>query len=60
MNIFPYPYIPNPYINMNNPNIEEEILKLQREIKILKDRVTALENKEKNDYLKKEDGLYML
>lgn len=65
MNNLPYPYMPNPQY----PNIpfvppknmlEEEIINLQKEIKQIKERLNYLENKEKNDYLKKEDGLYML
>ncbi len=64
MNNFPFPYMPNSY-QQNNPyqqytNIEAEIMKLRQEIKILKEKVAFLEKKEKNDYLKKEDGLYMI
>ena len=69
MNQFPFPYMPNP--NMPQPpyqpmppkdtkNLEQEIEKLKEEIKKLKNRVTILEQGTQNDYLKKEDGMYML
>ena len=45
---------------MPNNNYEEEINNLKHEIKKLKERVNALENKSKKNYLKKEDGLYMM
>ena len=73
MNQFPFPYMPNP--NMPQPpyqqafppmppkdtkNLEQEIEKLKEEVKKLKKRVTILEQGTQNDYLKKEDGMYML
>lgn len=70
MNNAAFPYMPDPRLPMNSfqqqppmmgaTNLEEEIVKLQKEIKQIKERLNYLENKEKNDYLKKEDGLYML
>ena len=65
MNQFPFPYIPNfPMPPMppqkNDSNINQEIEKLKDEIINLKKRVTKLEKTPQNDYLKKEDGMYML
>ena len=48
--MFPYP-LPLPI---------EDINKLKMEIEELKQRVKALENKDKNNYLEKEEGLYIL
>ncbi len=65
MNNYPWPYMPPqapqqvpPFIKPNN--LEEEIIKLKNDVRILKERVSALEKKEKNEYLKKEDGMYMI
>ena len=69
MNQFPFPYMPNPNMpqppyqpipNKETKNLEQEIEKLKEEIKKLKKRVTILEQGTQNDYLKKEDGMYML
>ncbi len=62
MNNMPFPFYPNPYHmgNMPGNNIEEEIIKLKQEINILKERIAKLENKNKNDYLQKDDSLYMM
>lgn len=70
MNNVPFPYMPVPRFPINsfqqpippteNHSLEDELIKLQKEIKQIKERLNYLENKEKNDYLKKEDGLYML
>ena len=63
MNNMPYPYMPMPLpapLPMPNNNYEDEIIFLKHEIKKLKERVNALENKSKKNYLKKEDGLYMM
>jgi len=63
---FDYPYMPNPYMPPNyfpmqqNQRIEEEIRKLKYEVARLKERVSSLEGKNKNDYLKNDDGLYMM
>ena len=54
----PYPIFPTP-IPYNN-RIEEEIIKLNQEIIQLKERITKLENKKQNDYLQKDDSLYMM
>ena len=47
MNLFPFPYIPNPNIptppQNNNSNIYQEIEKLKQEINNLKKRISALE-----------------
>lgn len=56
MNNFQVPYIPLPFPN----NIEYEIIKLKKEIKQLKERIKNLENENKDDYLEKDDGLYMI
>lgn len=64
MNQFPFPYLPNPMTPMpppkDAPNIRQEIEKLKQEINSLKKRVANLEQTPQNDYLKKEDGMYML
>ena len=69
MNQFPFPYMPTPNIqlppyqpipNKEIKNLEQEINRLNEEINKLKKRVTALEQGPQNDYLKKEDGMYML
>ncbi len=63
MNNIPYPYIPMPFstpVPMSNNNYEEEINNLKHEIEKLKERLNSLENKSKKNYLKKEDGLYMM
>lgn len=58
MNNMPYPIFPSP-IPYNN-HIEEEIIKLNQEIIQLKERIRKLENKKQNDYLQKDDNLYMV
>lgn len=62
MNNMPSPYLPPQFIPNVIPNqqIQEEIIKLKKEISILKERIKNLEEKEHNDYLKKDDGLYMM
>ena len=61
MNQFPYPYIPPTMSYQPTPkNLEQEIEKLKAEINALKKRVAKLEQGGQNDYLKKEDGMYML
>ncbi len=65
MNQFPFPYIPNFNIpsappTKNESNLYEEIEKLKQEINNLKKRITKLEQPTQNDYLQKEDGMYML
>ncbi len=65
MNQFPFPYIPNfgmPPMppQKNEPNIYQEIEKLKQEINTLKKRISKLEHTPQNDYLQKEDGMYML
>lgn len=58
MNNMQFPIFPRPYPGM--VNIEEEIIKLKQEINILKERIMKLENKNKVDYLQKDDSLYMM
>ena len=58
MNNMPFPFF-QPQFPMGN-NIEEEIMKLKQEINHLKERIESLENKKKNDYLQKDDSLYMM
>ena len=60
MNYFKFPYIPNPYEIMPGQTIEIELNRLKQEIKLLKERIRALEKKESNEYLEKDDGLYMI
>lgn len=62
MNNIPYPYLLPQFIpNIDhNQQIQEEIMKLKYEINLLKERIKTLEGKEHNDYLKKDDGLYMM
>lgn len=59
MNNMPYPYLP-PYQNIQQLNIEEELRRLKYEINILKEKVQKLENKNKKNYLQKEEGKYMM
>ncbi len=65
MNQFPFPYIPTQGIPMPQPqprpesNIHQEIENLKQEINNLKKRVSKLEQPQ-NDYLKKEEGMYMI
>ena len=49
---------PRPYPTRGS--IEEELIKLKQEINILKERIIKLENKNKIDYLQKDDSLYMM
>lgn len=61
MNNMPYPYFPGPFPQAPpQNNFEEELTSLRIEINNLKERLEKLENKKKNDYLKKDDNLYML
>lgn len=62
MNNMPYPYFPtNPFGQFQEQvKFEEEIKNLKIEIAKLKERLNTLENKKTNDYLKKDDSLYML
>lgn len=58
MNNMQFPMFPRPYPTMGS--IEEELIKLKQEINILKERIIKLENKNKIDYLQKDDSLYMM
>ncbi len=60
MNNMQFPFIPPYNMAPPRPNIEEELLRLKQEINILKERITKLENQNKNDYLQKDDTLYMM
>ena len=64
MHQYLFPYIPNPTIpfppQKNELNIQQEIEKLKQEINNLKKRIAKLEQTPQNDYLQKEDGMYML
>ena len=67
MNGFVFPYLPvppqQPGQQMPPPrpdNIQQEIEKLKQEINQLKKRIANLEQKPQNDYLQKEDGMYMI
>ena len=50
-----FPPTPYPIIN-----IHEEILKLKQEIALLKEKINELENKNKHNYLQKDDSLHMM
>ena len=54
-----YPFFPRP---MPYPqyNIEEEIIRLKQEIAKLKERLIKLEQEKTNNYLQKDDSLYMM
>lgn len=58
MNNITFPYLP-PY-QMPIINFEEEIKKLKYEIQKLNEKIDKLENKNKKNYLQKEDGKYMM
>lgn len=58
MNNMPFQFFPGP-ININN-RLEEEIIKLNQEIAQLKERISKLENKKKNDYLEHDDNFYIM
>ena len=58
MNNITFPYLP-PY-QMTIINFGEEIKKLKYEIRKLNERIDKLENKNKKNYLQKEDGKYMM
>lgn len=69
MNQIPFPYMPNfnmpgslyqPMPNKETKNIEQELNRLNEEINNVKKRLATLEQKPQKDYLKKEDGMYML
>lgn len=61
MNNMSYPYFPTPFGQIpNQPNVDEEINNLKKEINKLKERINRLENKNTDDYLKKDDSLHML
>ena len=60
MNNFQVPYIPYPFMPINNENIERQIIVINKKVKDLEERVKALEENKNNNYLKKDDGLYML
>lgn len=60
MNNIPYPYMP---FGMPLPvpdKYEEEINNLKYETEKLKERVNNLENKNKKNYLQKDEGLYIM
>lgn len=63
----PFPYMENPPFPQQpqqspwmKTNLQQELERLNREIKELKKRVAKLEQSPTNDYLKKEDGMYMI
>lgn len=65
MNQFPFPYIPNFNIPpvpppKNDFNIYQEIEKLKHDVNTLKNKISKLEQSPQNEYLEKEDGMYML
>ena len=55
MNNFVFPPIPNPY----NYYLEE-LKRLKDRITILEEKIKILENKNNNNYLKKDDNYYMI
>lgn len=60
MNGTPFPYMNNPYNQIPPPQLEQELIKIKKEIEKINRRLQVLENKEKKDYLQKDDGLYMM
>lgn len=54
-----YSFIPRPMPYPRNP-IDEEIILLKQEINQLKERISKLEQEKKNNYLQKDDSLYMM
>ncbi len=64
MNQMPYPYFPMLEQPPFQPNLLEEIRKLNTEVKNLKERVSLLEKKEEknntNDFLEKDDNYYII
>ena len=63
MNNMPIPYMypfPNPNYQMPSYQNQDELKKLKYEIDRLKERVQVLEEKSKNNYLKKEEGMYIM
>lgn len=63
MNNMPFPYLAGLYPSIHE-TIQEEIRKLKLEITRLNERITILENKldnkNKKNYLQKDDNLYMM
>ena len=55
MNNFVFPYPPN----INNYYLEE-LKRLKERIHILEEKIKQLENKNTNNYLKKDDNYYMI
>ena len=58
MNPFSFPYIPP--IAPPNENIITEIEKIKAQLNDLEKRIKILEQKKENNYLQKEDGMYMI
>ena len=58
MNPFSFPYIPP--IAPPNENIITEIEKIKAQLNDLEKRIKTLEKKKENNYLQKEDGMYMI
>ncbi len=58
MNPFPFPYIPT--IPPKENNIYKELEKIKQEINELEKRIKKLEQNKENEYLQKEDGMYMI
>lgn len=62
MNNMPYPYmpVPMPFPAPSQDNYNDELNKLKYEIAKIKERLSELEKKNNKNYLKKEDGFYMM
>ena len=58
MNPFSFTYIPP--IAPPNENIITEIEKIKAQLNDLEKRIKKLEQKKENNYLQKEDGMYMI
>lgn len=58
MNPFSFTYIPP--IAPANENIITEIEKIKAQLNDLEKRIKILEQKKENNYLQKEDGMYMI
>lgn len=62
-NMFPFgPQMFLPNQNQNNQlfYLEEEIKNIKQDLNKLKEKINLIEKNKKNDFLKKDDGFYMM
>lgn len=56
-----FPFFPNnPMIQPIPPTLEEELLRIKREIHNLNERLKKLEGKQKQNYMQKDDNFQMM